>query len=150
MLVNLSTSIQAITEEGCIRSKILTLDGNGQRSSKLSDWICKNEGVHFQYPSEETTEAKEPTRSYDQRSTTPEMETFVRMGGECFEKYVDIPYSGRRNVEKKFRRKLFDSDDSTMEESIGHTEAYHTESGEHVETSDKTAPKAVPTGMKQK
>ena len=78
------------------------------------------------------------------------METFVRMGGKCFEEYVDIPNSGRRNVEKKCRRKYFGSDDSTTEESIRHTEAYHTESGEQVEASDEIAPKAVPTGGKQK
>ena len=103
MLVNLSTSVQAITEEGFMGSRILTLDGNGQRSQKLSDWICEHEGVHFQYPSEETIEAEEPTGSEDQRSTTPEMETVVRMDGECSEEYVDIPDSGRRTVEKKSR-----------------------------------------------
>ena len=150
MLVNLSTLVQAITEEGFMESRILTLDGNEQSSQKLSDWICEHEGVHFQYPSEETTEAEEPTGSDDQRSTTPEIETFIRMGGECFEEYVDIPNSGRRNVEKKSGRKHFDSEDSTTEKSIGHTEAYHIESGEQVETSDKTAPKVVPTNVKRK
>ena len=39
VLVNLSISIQAITEEEFMESKILTLDGNGQKSTKLSDWI---------------------------------------------------------------------------------------------------------------
>ena len=47
VLVNLSTSVQAITEEGFMGSRILTLVGNGQRSQKLSDWICEHEGVHF-------------------------------------------------------------------------------------------------------
>ena len=61
MLVNLSTSIQVITKEGFMGSRILMLDGNEQRSQKLFDSICEHEGVHFQYPSEETTEAKEPT-----------------------------------------------------------------------------------------
>ena len=78
------------------------------------------------------------------------METFVKMGGECFEEYIGIPNSGRRNVEKKSRRKHFGSDDSTTEESIGYTEAYHIESGEQVEASDESALKAVPTGVKQK
>ena len=150
VLVNLSTSVQAITEEGFMGSRILTLDGNSQRSQKLFDWICEHEGVHFQYPFEETTEAEEPIGSDDQRSTTPEMETFVRMGRECSEEYVDIPDNGWRNVEKKFRRKHFGSDDSTTEESIGHTEAYHTESGEQVEASDDSAPKAIPIGVKRK
>ena len=131
-------------------SRILTLYGNGQRSQKLSDWIYEHEGVHFQYPSEETTKPEKPTGSHDQRSTTPEMETHVRMGGECSKEYVDIPDNGWRNVEKKFRRKIFGSDDSTMEESIGHTEAYHTENGEQVEASDDFAPKAIPTSVKQK
>ena len=58
--------------------------------------------------------------------------------------------SGRRNVEKKSRRNHFDSDDSTTEESFGHTEAYHTESREHVEASEETTLKAVPTSVKQK
>ena len=49
-------------------SRILTLDSNGQRIQKLSDWICEHEGVHFQYPSEKTTEAEEPTGSNDLRS----------------------------------------------------------------------------------
>ena len=31
------------------------------------------------------------------------METFVRMGGECSEEYVDILDSGRRTIEKKSR-----------------------------------------------
>ena len=149
VLVNLSTSVQAITEEGFMGSRILTFDGNGQRSQKLSDWICEHEGVHFQYPSKETTKAEEPAGSDDQRSTTPEMETFVRMSGECSEEYVDILGSERRNVEKKCRRKYFGSDYSTTEESIGYTKAYHTESGEQVEASDETAPKAVPTGVKR-
>ena len=52
------------------------------------------------------------------------------MDKECSEEYVDILDSDWRNVEKKFRRKYFGSNDSTTEESIGHTEAYHTESGE--------------------
>ena len=52
VLINLSTSVQAITQEGFMESRILTLDGNGQRSTKLSDWICEHEGVHFQYPLE--------------------------------------------------------------------------------------------------
>ena len=59
MLVNLSTSVQAIMEEGFMGLRILMLNGNGQRSTKLFDWICEHEGVHFQYPSEETTEAEE-------------------------------------------------------------------------------------------
>ena len=42
VLVNLSTSVQAITEEGFIGSRILILDGNGQRSQKLADWICEH------------------------------------------------------------------------------------------------------------
>ena len=70
------------------------------------------------------------------------------MGGECSEEYIDIPDSGRRNVEKKSRQKYFGSDDSTLEESIAHIEAYHTESGEQGEASDETAPKAVSTGVK--
>ena len=78
------------------------------------------------------------------------METFVRMGAKSSEKYIDIPDSGWRNVEKKSRRKYFDSDDSTTEEAIGHTEAYHSESGEQVEASKETAPKVVLTGVKQK
>ena len=113
-----------------MESRILTLDSNGQKSQKLSDWICEHEGVHFQYPSEETIEAEESIGSKDQRSTTPKMETFVRMGGECSEEYVDIQDSGRRTVEKKSRRNYYSSDDSTTEESIGHIETYHTESGE--------------------
>ena len=32
VLVNLSTSVQAITKEGFVGSRILTLDGNEQRS----------------------------------------------------------------------------------------------------------------------
>ena len=60
MLVNLSTCVQAITEKGFIGSRILTINGNGQRSTKLSDWICEHKGVHFQYPFEKTTEAEEP------------------------------------------------------------------------------------------
>ena len=76
------------------------------------------------------------------------METSVRMGGECSEEYVDIPDSGRRTVEKKSRQNYYGSDDSTTEESIGHTETYHTESGEQEEASDKTALKAVPIGVK--
>ena len=78
------------------------------------------------------------------------METFVRIGGKCYEEYIDIPDSGWRNVEKKSRRKYFGSDDSTMEESIRHIKAYHTESGEQDEASDEIAPKAVPIGVKQK
>ena len=39
VLINLSTSVQTIMEEGFMRSKILTLDGNGQRCQQLSDWI---------------------------------------------------------------------------------------------------------------
>ena len=76
------------------------------------------------------------------------METSVRMGGECSKEYVDIPDNGRRTVEKKSRRNYYGSDDSTTEESIGHTETYHTESGEQEEASDETALKAVPIGVK--
>ena len=40
--------------------------------------------------------------------------------GDIFSKEdVAIPYCGMMNVEKKFRRKYFDGDDSTTEESIG-------------------------------
>ena len=84
-------------------SRILTLDGNGQRSTKLSDWIREHEGVHFQYLVEETTEAEEPTGSDDQRSTTPEMEPLVRMLEVCSEEDVDILDRGMMNVEKKSR-----------------------------------------------
>ena len=115
VLVNLSTFVQAITEEGFMGSRILILNGNVQKSQKLSDCIYEYEGVHFQYPSEETTEAKEPTGSDDKRSPILEMETFVRMGAECFEEYIDIPNSGLRNVEKKSRQKHFVGDDSTTE-----------------------------------
>ena len=59
MLVNLSTSVQAITEEGFMGFRILMLDGNGQRNTKLSEWIREHEGVHFQYPFEGTTEGEE-------------------------------------------------------------------------------------------
>ena len=62
MLINLNTSVQAITEEGFMESRIITLNNNGQRSQKLFDWIREYE-EHFQYPSEETIEAKEPTGS---------------------------------------------------------------------------------------
>ena len=58
------------------------------------------------------------------------METFGGMDGECSEEYVDILDSGQRNVEKKSRQKYFGSVDSITEESIGHTKAYHIESGE--------------------
>ena len=105
MLVNLSTCVQAITEEGFMESRIFTLDGNGQRSTKLFDWIREHERVQFQYLSEETTEAEVPTRLDDQRSTTLEMESFVRMGEICSKKDVDIPSMGMMNVEKKYRRK---------------------------------------------
>ena len=150
VLVNLSTSVEAIMEEGFLGSWILTLDGNKQRSQKLSDWIREHEGVHFQYPSEETTEAAAQTRSKDQRSSTPEMETFRSMGAECSEEYVDIPDSDQRNVKEKCQRKHVESDDSAMEESIGHTESYEIESREQDETSDEIAPKAVLTSMKRK
>ena len=39
VLVNLNTSVQAITEEGFMGSRILMLDGNRQRNTKLSYWI---------------------------------------------------------------------------------------------------------------
>ena len=146
----MSTSVQAITEEGFLGSRILTLDGNGQRSQKLSDWLHEHEGIHFQYPSEETTKAKESTRSDDQRSTTPEMETVVRITEVCSEEDVDILDSGSRNLEKKSILNHFDGEDSTTEESISYNEAYHTESGEPVEASEETTPKGVPRGGKQK
>ena len=47
------------------------------------------------------------------------MEPFVRMGEVFSEEDVNIPYSGMMNVEKKSRRKHFDGNDSTTEESIG-------------------------------
>ena len=37
VLVNVSTSVQAIMEERFMESRILTLNGNGQRSQKLFD-----------------------------------------------------------------------------------------------------------------
>ena len=52
------------------------------------------------------------------------------MGAECSEEYVDIPNSDHRNVKEECRRKHVENDDSAMEESIGHTESYETESGE--------------------
>ena len=119
VLVNLSTFVQAIVEEGFMESRILTLNGNGQKSTKLSNRIYEHEGIHFQYPSEETTEVEKSTGSNDQRSTTPEMEPFVRMGEVCSKEDVDIQDSGLMNVEKKSKRKYFDGDDSTTEESIG-------------------------------
>ena len=157
VLVNLSTSVEAITEKGFLGSRILTLDGNKQWSQKLSDWIREHEGVHFQYPSKEIIEAAAQTGSEDQRSSTPEMETFRSMGAECSEKYVDIPDSDQRNVKEKCRRKHVESDDSSTEESIGYIESYETESGEQDEesgeqdeASDETTPKAVPISMKRK
>ena len=78
------------------------------------------------------------------------METFVRMDIEYSKEYVNIPDSGRKNVEKKSRQKHVDSNDSTTEESIEHTEAYHSESGEQVEASEETALKAVPIVVKRK
>ena len=130
VLVNLSTSVEAITEEGFVGSRILTLDGNKQRSQKLSDWIREHEGVHFQHPSEETTEAAAQSGSEDQRSSTPEIETFRSMDAEYSKEYVDIPDSDQRNVKEKCRRKHVESDDSATKESIGHIESYETESGE--------------------
>ena len=78
------------------------------------------------------------------------MEPFVRMSAKCSKEDVDIPDSGLMNVEKKFRRKHFDGDDSTMEEAISQSEAYHIGSGEQVEASVETAPKAVPRSLKRK
>ena len=78
------------------------------------------------------------------------MEPFVRMGEVYSEEDVDSQDSGLMNVEKKSRRKQFDSDESTTEESISQSEAYHTESREQVEASEETAPKVVPRGLKQK
>ena len=72
------------------------------------------------------------------------------MGEVCSEQDVEIQDNGMMNVKKKNRLKHFDGDDSTMEESIGQSEAYHTESGEQNEASDKTAPKAILRGLKQK
>ena len=148
MLVNLSTSVQAIMEEGFLGSRILTLDGNGQRSTKLSDWIREHKGVHFKYPFEETTEGKEPTGSNDQRFTTLELEPLIRMVEVCSEEDFDIPDSSMLNVEKKAGQKDFDGDDSTTKESIGQSEAYHTKSGKHDEPIEETATKAVSRRMK--
>ena len=78
------------------------------------------------------------------------METFRSMGAECSEEFVDIPDSDQMNVKEKCRRKYVESDDSATEESIGHTESYQTESRQQNRASDETAPKAVPTSMKQK
>ena len=103
VLVNLNTFVQATMEEGFLGSRILTLNGNKQMSTKLSDWIQEHEGVHFQYPSEETTEEKEPIGSDDQRSTTPELEPFIRMVEVYSKEDVDIPNSGMLNVEKNAR-----------------------------------------------
>ena len=128
VLINLSTSVQAITQEGFMESRIFTLDGNGQRSTKLSDWICEHEGVHFQYPLEETTEAEERIGLENQISTTLEMEPIVRMGEICSEQDVEIQDSDMMNVKNRLQH--FDDDDSTTEESIGLSKAYHTESGE--------------------
>ena len=54
------------------------------------------------------------------------------------------------NVEKKTKQKDFDGNDSTIEESIGQSEAYHTESREHDEPSEESAPKAVLRRMERK
>ena len=63
---------------------------------------------------------------------------------------VDIQDSGMVNVEKKTGLKDLDGDDSTSEESISHSEAYHTESGENDESSEETATKVVKRRMKRK
>ena len=107
------------------------------------------EGVHFQNPSEESIEGEESIGSDHQRSRTPELEPFIRMDEVCSED-VDILNSGNLNVEKKARQKHFDGDDSTMEESISQSKAYHTESREYDEPSEKTATKALLRRMKQK
>ena len=86
-----------------MRSARTLQSDNGQRSTKLSDCIREHERVQSQYPSEETIEAEEPTRSDDQRSTTLEMNPFLRKDEVCSEEDVDIPYSGMMNVEKKSR-----------------------------------------------
>ena len=78
------------------------------------------------------------------------MEPLIRMVEVCSEEDVDIPDSGMLNVEKKVGQKDFNGDDSTTEESIGQNEAYHIESGEHDESSEESASKAISRRMERK
>ena len=78
------------------------------------------------------------------------MEPIVRMGEVCSEQDVEIQDSGMMKVKKKNRLKHFDGNDSTTEESIGLSKAYHTESREQDEASEETGPKAILRGLKRK
>lgn len=128
VLVNLSTSIQAITDDGFLGSRILTLDGSEQRSSMLSKWIQEHEGVQFGYPSEDAPVPEKPEDSNSQRSTTPDLEPLFRMAEACSQEYVDIQDSGMVNLEEKIRVEEdvqeVDRDDYTIEKTIAETEAY--------------------------
>ena len=76
------------------------------------------------------------------------MEPLIRMVEACFEEDVDIQDMSMLNVEKKAGRIDMDGKDSTMEESIGQSDAYNIASGENDELSEDIATKAISKRMK--
>ena len=86
ILVELTTSIPAILEEGFKGTQILTLDDNVKRTTILTESIREHEGAHFEYhwekletsvsPSEEEEEAKE--EGEEQMMRTPDLEAVLQ------------------------------------------------------------------------
>ena len=60
VLVELSTSVPAVLDEGFIGSRIVTLDEDAERMTVLTEWIRQHEGAHFQYSGEKAEASEEP------------------------------------------------------------------------------------------
>ena len=60
VLVELSTSVRAVLDEGFIGSRIVTLDEDVERTTTLTEWIRQHEGAHFQYSGEKAEASEEP------------------------------------------------------------------------------------------
>ena len=74
VLVELSTSIPVVLDEGFIESRIVTLDENEDRTIVLIEWIRQHERAHFEYSKEKSGASEKPDEDEDEEEEEKEKE----------------------------------------------------------------------------
>ena len=80
VLVELSTSVPTVLDEGFIGSRIVTLDEDVERTTVLTEWIRQHEGAHFQYNGEKAEASEESDEDEDEDEDEKEDEQGKEQG----------------------------------------------------------------------
>ena len=98
VLVELSTSIPAVLDEGFIGSRIVTLDENVDRTTVLTEWIRQHGRAHFEYSREKSKASEESDEDEEEEEKEQGEEKEYRMRTSDLE-----PLSRAREVEAEHR-----------------------------------------------